>query len=152
MRLKLASTPFPFWFLTLSLFALAGQGAHAAGSTNKIQVLLVWATNLESTNKPVEVDIKKKLSELPLKWANYFEINRKVLAMPLNGSMKAPLSDKCEVEVKNLGSSAFEVGVLGKTEQVVRRNLTLPKGQIVTLTGGNAPDSAGWLVVVKRLE
>jgi len=78
----------------------------------------VWATNNQSTNKPVDLDIKKKLSDLPLKWANYFEINRTVLVVPLNGSSKAALSDRCAVQVKNLGPSMIQVGCSGKANRL----------------------------------
>jgi hypothetical protein len=139
------------WFLVFALLALAAERAQAADASMKIEALLVWVTNLQSTNKPVEADIHKKLAQLPLKWANYYEINRDRLTIPASKSVKTQLSDKCAVEVKNLGLSTVEVGLFGQGEQVVRRNQTLPKGDIVAF-GGNAPGTNGWLVVLKRLE
>jgi hypothetical protein len=151
MRHPLTCATLLVWTLATAFLALAEGRAQAASPPSRIEVLLVWATNNQSTNKAVELDIRKKLTELPLKWANYFEMNRAVLVVPLNGSAKADLSEKCTVEVKNLGTSTMQIGLIGQGQPVVRRNQALPKGEIIAF-GGNAPDETGWLVVIKRLD
>jgi hypothetical protein len=150
MRHKLISTSLLVWLIATAFLLLTQSTSRAASPPNKIQVLLVWGTDTQSTNKPVETDVKKKLKGLPLKWANYFEMNRTVLVVPLNGLAKADLSDKCAVEIKNLGQM-IQIGLIGQGQPVARYNQTLPKGEILAF-GGNAPGENGWLVVLKRLE
>ena len=121
----------------------------------KFEVQLIWGTNdpqsPDPKHKPVEPAVKKKLDELPLKWANYFEVNRKVFEVPLNGTTKVPLSEKCALEVKNLGHSMIEVSLVGKGKEVGKRTQKLPKGESLFL-GGNAPNATAWLVFLKRIE
>jgi hypothetical protein len=47
--------------------------------------------------------------------------------------------------------SDFEVSLIGKGEPVLKRTQSLPAADMLVL-GGNAPDSNGWLVVLKRIE
>jgi len=121
----------------------------------KLQVQLVWGTNDERSpdpkHKPVESDVKAKLKELPLKWTNYFEVNRKGFEVLPSSVTKVALSEKCELDVKSLGSSKLEVALFGKGKETLRRIQTLPKGEMLVL-GGNAPNSTAWLVVLKRIE
>ncbi len=121
----------------------------------KFQAQLVWGTNDEQSpdpkHKPVEPDVRAKLGELPLKFTNYFEVNRKSVEVASTGASKVPLSEKCQVEVKSLGGSTFEVSLYGKGKEVVKRKQTLVKGEMLVV-GGNAPNATAWLVVLKRLE
>ncbi len=71
--------------------------------------------------------------------------------MPLSGVKKVPLSEKCAIEVKNLGQSSVELTLFGKGAQVLKRTQALPKGETLVLAG-NAPNATAWLVVLKRLE
>ena len=121
----------------------------------KLEVQLIWGTNdpqsPDPNHKPVEADVKKKLSELPLKWTNYFEVKRKGFEVPPAGATKVALSEKGSLEVKNAGHSMIEVLLIGKGKEVGRRTQKLPKGETLVL-GGNAPNATAWLVVLKRLE
>ena len=67
------------WMAAL-FFLLAFGGAAAQARDLKFQALLVWATDAGSSpdrnHKPVDAEVRKKLSELPLKWKNYFEVKR----------------------------------------------------------------------------
>lgn len=154
MTRKLSLATVLVWSSALMLMTLAPTGAQAAPPAMKLEVVLVWATSLQATNKPVAADIKKELSQLPLKWPNYYQINQLVVVIPEGQSAKEALSSRCVVEIKNLqqSSSSIEVTLFGQGQQVVHRNQTLAKGAIVPLVGGNAPDATGWLVVLKRLE
>ena len=133
----------------------SSEGWSAQTVMLKLQAQLVWGTNDEQSpdpkHKPVEADVKTKLNGLPLKFTNYFEVNRKPLEVALSGTNRVPLSDKCEVEVKSLGGSILEVSLFGKGKQVVNRKQSLAKGEMLVV-GGNAPNSTAWLVVLKRLE
>ncbi len=128
----------------------------ADGSETKFEVQLIWATNDKTSpnpkHKPVEPEIRKKLDELPLKWENYFEVNRKQFSVVKDGKTKQPLSEKCAVEIKDLQGRKVEVTLFDKAGKAVfERKQPLPKGEILLLSG-NAPDKTAWFVAVKRIE
>ena len=133
----------------------AGSGLRLQAATLKLQVQLVWVTNDERSpdpkHKPVEADVKEKLKALPLKWTNYFEVNRKNIEVPPSSVSKVILSEECQIEVKSLGGSKLEVTLLGKGKETFKGKQALPKGEMLVL-GGNAPNATAWLVVLKRIE
>jgi hypothetical protein len=137
--------------LILSLFM--SVFAQAADSPIKVEVQLIWGTNDSKSpnprHKPVEPAVLKKLKELPLKWNYFFEENRKLIEVGAKEAKKEFLSDKCALEVANMGDEV-QVSLIGKGEPVVRRRQALPKGETLVL-GGNAPNATAWLIVVKRL-
>ena len=139
------------WFVVMiSLVVVTSLGARAGDM--KLEAQLIWGTNDDKSpdpkHKPVDADVKKRLSDLPLKWKNYFEVNRNEFTVPEGESRKVAMSKKCELEVKNLKKNKVEVSLVGKGE---KRTQPLPKGEILVL-GGNAPDSTSWLVTLKRIE
>jgi hypothetical protein len=150
MRAKLSSVP--LLVLVSSLF-LAFGGFSARAGDMKLEIQLVWGTNdgASKNHRPVEQEVLKKLRELPLKWTNFFLVNSLQLTLPESQTKKEPLSDKCSIEVTNLGRSQIQISLYGKGEHVVKQTQLLPKGEIVVL-GGNAPNSTAWLIVIKRLE
>lgn len=134
---------------------LAGPAARASGDL-KLEAQLVWGTNDEKAPnpklKPVETDVRKKLAELPLRWTNFFEINRKQFDVPRGKTGKTSLSEKCAVEVKSLEGKKVEVVWFDKKGDMVgRQSQPLGKGELIVL-GGNAPNSTCWLLTLKRLE
>lgn len=141
--------------VVMLLFGLGVPLAHAAEL--KLEAQLIWGTNDEKSpnpkHKPVEPEVRKRLVEdLPLKWKNYFEVNRKAFTVPEKGSKKVEMSDKCAIEVKELDGGKVEVSLFGKAgELVYKRTQALSKGDILAL-GGNAPDKTAWLVTIKRVE
>src|SRR4029453_12826330 len=109
-------------WLTMTLCPVGMAGGGEADL--KLEAQLIWGTN-DSTSpnpkhKPVDAEVKKKLQELPLKWTNYFEVNRKTFEVPVSGVKKEPLSEKCAVEIKNLGGTKVEASLFGRGEQVVK--------------------------------
>lgn len=129
--------------------------ATALAGDAKFEAQLIWGTNdaksPDPKHKPVEADVQKKLADLPLKWKHYFEVNRKTLEVSRGESAKVVLSEKCTLEVKELGNKKVEVSLVGKGEPVLKRTQPLPKDEILVL-GGNAPNSTAWLVTLKRVE
>jgi hypothetical protein len=92
-----------------------------------------------------------KLRELPLKWTNWFEVNRKEFTV-LQGEVKeVAISEKCKLNVSKISGTEVEVLLIGKGKEVVKRKQSLPKGEMLVL-GGNAPNSTAWLVALKRIE
>jgi len=137
------------------LLAATSSCLFAVDPVLKLEALLVWGTNDAASpdpkHKPVEPAIRKKLQELPLKWNNYFEVSRKAIEVPGSSSKKVSLSEKCDVEVKNLGGSTVEVSLFGRGSQVLKRNQSLPPGETLVLAG-KAPNETAWLVVIKRVQ
>ncbi|HVM47860.1 MAG TPA: hypothetical protein VMU04_07525 [Candidatus Acidoferrum sp.] len=121
----------------------------------KFQVQLLWGTSEDHSpdpkHKPVAADVRAKLKDLPLKWNNYFEVNRTDFDVATTAPSRVPLSEKCAIEVKSLGGPKVEVTLFGKGKETLRRTQTLGKGEMLVL-GGNAPNSTAWLVVLKRME
>jgi hypothetical protein len=155
MRAKLISATGLLCFST-ALALLTGGELRAQAADMKFQAFLLWGTDDSKppegkTYKPVTAEIKQKLKELPLKWANWFEVNRKDFAVPQGTVSEAAMSDKCQVNVKKLAGSEVEVTLIGKGKEVVKRKQSLPTGEMLVL-GGNAPNSTAWLVVLKRIE
>lgn len=161
MRHKLSRAFQLGWLAILPFFLVAwcpktevtelGQGAEM-----KFEAQLIWATNDKKSpnpkHKPVEPEIRKKLDELPLKWENYFEVNRKQFSLMKDGKAKESLSEKCSLVVKDLEGRQVEVTLFDKNgEAVFKRKQALPKGEVLLLSG-NAPDKTAWFVAVKRLE
>lgn len=140
-------------WIVAALFFFAAISARAGSADMKIEAQLIWATNDKHDpnpkHKPVTPEIREKLGQLPLKWANYFEVNKVALDVPKAESRRGKLSEKCEIEVKNIDGEQVEVALIGKGDPVWKRIQALPKGEILIL-GGNAPNATAWLVALKR--
>jgi hypothetical protein len=154
MRLNSNIPVWRFWpVLAVALLALPGVAAR--GHDLKFEAYLVWATNAEKSpdprHKPVNSEVRKKLEDLPLKWTHFYEVSREKFSVPRGGSEGANLSEKCRIQVTDVGMKHIEVSLIGKGEPVLKRTQPLAKGELLVL-GGNAPDDTGWLVVLKRIE
>ncbi len=138
------------------LLAMATTIAAFAGEL-KLEAQLIWGTDdaksPDPKHKPVDPDLRKKLDDLPLKWKNYFEVNRKRFNVPKKGSNKVSMSEKCELEVKNIDGKSVEVSLISKRkgDTLWKRTQPLPKGEIL-IYSGNAPNSTAWLVTLKQVE
>ena len=155
MKARLNSATNLCW-LDSALVLLAGGPLSGQTAETKLQGFLLWGTNdikpPEGKNyKPAEPQVLKKLRELPLKWTNWFEVNRKDFVVPQAIAKEVQMSAKCQLHVKGFGGSEIEVTLIGKGKEVVKRRQALPKGELLVL-GGNAPNSTAWLVVLKRIE
>ncbi len=155
MNPKLIPATVLVWFCG-ALVLLVGLGPGARAAELRLEARLVWGTDdpkpPEGKNyNPVGPEISKKLKELPLKWANYFEVSRRSFGVPPAATKREPVSEKCELVVRNLGNSMVEVSLIGKGKEVMKRSQALPKGEMLVL-GGNAPNSTAWLVILKRIE
>ncbi|MBC8095488.1 MAG: hypothetical protein H7Y43_06730 [Akkermansiaceae bacterium] len=155
MRFNLSS-PLRLSIMAILCVLFAFTAFSASAKDSKFEAQLVWATMSEISpdpaHKPVNDETRKKLGELPLKWKNYFLVKQSDLSVPEKSSKDVTLSDKCKIAVKDIdGGKNFEVALFGKGESVLKRTQKLPKGEMFVL-GGNAPDSTGWLVVLKRIE
>ena len=143
------------WLGALCFVFLWGGVAAVQAKNLKFEAILVWAADVDKSpdphHKPVGPEVRKKLKELPLRWKNYFEVNRKSLPMAQGGTGQVSLSEKCDLRVTDVDGKHVEVSLIGKGEPVLKRTQPLAKGEMLVL-GGNAPDETGWLVVLKRVE
>ncbi len=141
--------------LMLGFLLLAGVELRAHSAEMKVEAVLLWGTDeAKSPNpkhKPVEPELREKLKKLPLKWKNYFEVNRKAVDLPQGAPRTVSLSDACELELKNLDGTKIEVTHFGKGKKVGTRTQALPHGEVFVL-GGNAPDATAWLVAIRRAD
>jgi len=116
------------------------------------QVRLIWGTNGERPkDKPLK-DVDNKLQEKlkgVFKWQNYYEVSQKPLSVPKDSpSAKLKLSDKCEVQVQDLGTSRIEVRLFGEGKPVVKRTQTVIPGEMIVLAGDSKNDTAWFVVLV----
>lgn len=130
-------------------------GFSVAAADLKLEAQLIWATSeakpADPKLKPADAEVRRKLASLPLKWSNFYEVNRQSLTVASGETKKSVLSDRCAVEVKHLGGDKVEVALFGKGKVVWKGVSPLPRKEILVL-GGNAPDASAWLVTLKRLE
>jgi len=138
-----------------TIFAALAQPAPPPKPNKKIEVQLLWGTDAAKSpnknHKPVEPDVQKRLKALPLRWTNYFMVTNVTLSVPRGKSARAPISEKCSIEVRDLGQHNVEVSYFGKDKKVEKRTQALPRGEML-FYGGPAPGTNAWLVVLKRLE
>jgi hypothetical protein len=155
MRFRTAASATLAVWIVSALFSLLTTSARAADGEMKIEAQLIWATNDKEDpklkQKPVASEIREKLKNLPLRWANYFEINKVAVEIPKGETRRAKMSEKCEVEIKNIDGTEVQVALIGKGDPVWKRVQSLPKDEILIL-GGNAPNETAWLVALKRIK
>ena len=133
------------------LGALA-MALSARAADLKLEAKLIWGSN-DPTNK-----VNHKLVEDPklsadlhriFKWANYYEIYTKSASIPHNKNDVLQMSDKCKLDVKNLGNNWIEVSCIGKGKQVSHGKHSVAPGQWLTL-GGNDTNNSAWFVVMRN--
>jgi len=145
----------PFGGITLAGVALffASTFPVRAGSADlNLQAQLVWGTNNEKPDDPnlkeVEPGVAEKLRKV-FKWKNYFEVKRQNFAVTAGTPKKVKMSDHCEIEVQNLGSSSIEVKLYGKGKLAVRKTQKINPSELLVLAGDDKDDTA-WFVVLSQ--
>lgn len=148
----MATLRFGWLALMLPLLALGGSRVQAADANFEAQ--LIWATNDKTSPNPrhkeAEAEMRKRLAKLPLKWANYFEVNRKTFTVSLGATNRVVMSEKASIEVKLLDVQRVEVLLYGKKGDVCTKHTQpMPKDEILVF-GGESPGENAWLVTLKR--
>jgi hypothetical protein len=137
------------------LLALAASLTAASGAERQMEARLVWGTNHDKPDnpqlKPLDGALARKLKNLPLKFNNYFEVNRQAFAINDQEYRKVEMSKKCYIEVKDKGESRVTVKLYGEGKLVSRIDKPLPKGETVAIAG-DTKDGSAWLVVVEPVE
>lgn len=143
----------PWLALSLVCLALARPGETRAGDL-KLETRLIWGTNDKVSPDPKHKSIDTPLTrELATKfaWKNYFEVNRKEDPIPPGVNKKVELSEKCFLEVKNLGDTRLEVKLYGSGKFVSKTVETIPKGNYLVLAG-DSENKTAWFVVLKTID
>lgn len=144
-------TPRPLWlvFPVLAFFALTGL---AGAAERKMEARLIWGTNEEKSpdpkHRPLDGDLSKKLRQMPLKWKNFFEVNRQVFSINTTNYTEVVMSKQCTIQVKDKGGNNVTVKLYGEGKQVNRVDKPLPKGEVLTI-GGDDKDKNAWFVTVR---
>ena len=124
----------------------------AVAADRKMEARLIWGTNEDKSpdpkQKPLDGELAKKLREMPLKWKNFFEVNRQVFTISTNGYTNIVMSKQCSIEVKDKGANNVTVKLYGQGKQVNRVDKPLPKGEVLTI-GGDAKDNNAWFITVR---
>ena len=117
----------------------------------KFEVQLIWGTNGEKPPgkdlREVEPRITEPLKRI-FKWENYFEVTRKNLVVASKTTQRLKLSDKCEVEVQNLGNSSVQVKLFGEGKCVHTYKEPITPDKVLAFAGEDKNDTA-WFVVLK---
>lgn len=144
--------PFSSGILATCLFTLVVVSTSPVFAANETvyQVQLIWGTNGDKPKdqplKDVDAKLEKKLKGV-FKWKNYFEVNNKPLSVPKETAQRLKLSDKCDIEVEDLGGSRAEVRLYGEGTLVVKKAQTVVPGEMIVLAG-NSKDDTAWFVVL----
>jgi hypothetical protein len=149
-----AQTSILKWSLGLWLAAFASSlfAASAPAGEVKFEAVLVWGTNDDKSpdpsHKPVSASLAKRLKDF--KWTHYFEVARKNIAVGKD-EKRVPMSKDCTIAIKVLDKGQVEVTLIGKGKTVGTIKKELKKDGCL-VTGGNASNSTGWFIVIKRVE
>lgn len=120
----------------------------------KIESILVWGTDMaESPNekhKQLEPELARKLQLF--KWKNYFQVKRATVTVPAKGSIKHKLSEKCEIQLKDIGNSNFEVDLWGEDKHVIKKSQKLTKGELLTIGGDVKKSDGAWFILIREVD
>ena len=134
------------------LFCASSFLVRSGSADLNLQAQLVWGTNNEKPDDPklkeVDPSVAEKLRKV-LKWKNYFEVNRTNFTVAAGSHKRVKMSDDCEIEVQNLGSSSIEVKLYGKGKLAVRKTQKINPTELLVLAGDDKDDTA-WFVVLSQ--
>lgn len=142
------------WHLgfVMAAFIFAVLPARAVAGEVKFEGILVWGTNDDTSpdpnHKPVSEAMAKRLKNF--KWTHYFEVARNDIKVGKE-EKKVQMSKDCVVVIKALDDEQFEVSLIGKGKVVGKITKKIQKDGCL-VTGGDASNSTGWFVVIKRVE
>jgi len=118
--------------------------------SNTFYVQLVRGNNEEAPpqpgSRPVGMKVARHLK--PLNWRNYWELNRRQVAVCSGNATRVCLSNGREVEIDltdhgHRRVTAFENG------KVIQR-ISRPSGEGMTVIGGERDQESAWFIVVRR--
>jgi hypothetical protein len=133
-------------------FSCALQTASAQPKKDELcfQVELIWGAN-EKQNDPKLTDVNPQLKERLqsiFKWNYYYKVNSDRVCVPVGDSKKHKLSDKCDIELKDLGKPMLEVKLYGEGKLMSTVKKAVAPNDLV-LAGDDPKNKTAWFVVIK---
>ncbi len=136
----------------LATFLLIAFAGITRAEDIKVEARLIWATNDQTSpdpnHKPVDPELAKWLGHR-YTWKHYFKVERKVALIPEGVTNKFVMSDKCIVEVKNIGKNGIFANLIGEGKSFCKVTQALPPGESLGLAGDSRNDTA-WFVILKN--
>jgi hypothetical protein len=123
---------------------------NAAAAKEKLEAQLIWGTNDQTPNTKypqLEAPLAKKLKMF--KWKDYYLVNRQEIPVAA-APQKIKLSEKCEIEVKHLDGSRYEVNVFGKGKHVLKKVGKITSKEPLVIAGDDKNDCA-WLILIRGI-
>jgi hypothetical protein len=136
--------------LVLTTIALAGATRATAQATS-FYVQLIRGTDTEQPPVPRSKCIERKLAERFRPVFNcraYWEINRRQVSVPPGQVARVQLGNGREAEIDLRSPSARKVAAF-QGGQLVDRTI-IPRGEGMTIIGGNRQDKSVWFIVVRK--
>lgn len=138
----------------LGAFTFINHAAAADKKGKKVEIVLVWGTDMaespDDKHKQLDPELAKKLQLF--KWKNYFQVNKVIATVPAKGTIKEKLSDKCQVQLKDLGESNFEVDLWGEDKHVIKKSQKITKGELLTIGGDVKQSDGAWFILIREIE
>jgi hypothetical protein len=116
-----------------------------------LEAKLIWGSN-DGTDKVHHALVTDPKLSADLhrifKWSNYYEITNKSVEIADNKSSVLQMSQKCKLEVKNLGKNWIDIQCIGNGKPVTKGKHSLAPGKWFTLAG-NDKNNTAWFVVMR---
>lgn len=136
------------------LSPLNGRGADEKDKGQKkeelcFQVQLIWGVTEQQNDpklKPVSPEQTERLKQV-FKWNHYYQVSSERVCVASGSSKKHKLSDKCDIEIKDLGKRMLEVKLFGEGQLVKKVTHAVVPTELVL--GGDEPkNNTAWFVVL----
>ncbi len=150
--------------LALGIASLTLLGSlQSLGDDLQVQARLVWGTNNPKPegSKYTALDTKGREKLRQFKWQNYWVVHQAVSKLDAQKPSRMALSEKCAVDVKDLGNGTAEIrlfelktGTEPKLVKPVHHSISaLKKGEYCILAGDDkAVWDDAWFVIVTATE
>lgn len=140
--------------LCLGMAGLLMLTPAARAQNLKVEAKLVWGTDdSQSPNPkhhPLDPSLTRRLKTSPYRWKHYFEESEHVVEIPVGQTHpKIVMSDRCTLDIKNLGNERIEVRLHGNGKPVSIHKESL-KGNGLLVLGGQAANGTAWLVTIRK--
>ncbi len=143
------STKIFSFFIFLSVL-LSGT-AQLAAAESKLEVQLVWGTNGEASadakHQPLDPSLSKKLKMF--KWKKYFRVNEKEIQTSA-APQKIRLSPQCEIEVKRMPDSRYQIDVFGEGKHIRKITEKITRQDSLVIAGDDKNDCA-WFILIREI-
>ncbi|HWF19999.1 MAG TPA: hypothetical protein VG754_12065 [Verrucomicrobiae bacterium] len=154
MKMFLFTRGFKFCKPLFCICAALLLATSARAQNLRVEAKLVWGTDDQHSPNPkhhlLDPVLTKRLKGSPYRWKNYFEECQRVVEIPVGQTKsKIVMSDRCTLDIKNLGGDCVEVRLHGNGKPVSMHKESLKSNGLLVL-GGEAPNETAWLVTIRK--